>query len=61
MTAKIERKPELIWMAWSPHAGYLPQAASVSKEVCWAMVRERKYSSKVRVIRVQVSPPRKKR
>mgnify|MGYP007071635218 FL=1 len=61
MTARKKPKPENVWMAWSPDSNYLPQAASVSKEVCWEMVRQFNWSDRVKVVRVRVSPPPRKR
>lgn len=54
-------KPEDVWMAWSPDAGYLPQAASVSRSVCKEMIKARGFSDRVKVVRVRVSPPRKRK
>jgi hypothetical protein len=48
-------KPEIVWMAWSPASNFLPQAASVSRSVCRAMIKERGFSKAVKAIRVKVS------
>jgi hypothetical protein len=51
---------EFCWMAWSPASNYLPQAASVDREVCKQMIKEWGWSKDVRPVRVRLSPPRRR-